>query len=528
MRLDETQLSTAQRFQIAKARSRRLLQKEWDEGKHPRVPAGGPDGGQFGEGGGGATSTAKPKGKKKVKREDFEKADVELSMISSNIEPFIDKWNDKVGEDPAEFKKSFMGGLDGTMKLSGSGSAIEITGSIRTDAGTAVGSFAREIDLDNKVAKSAYFALDKSTRGSDIGKNLLAGNVETYRELGVEKVKVFANIDVGGYAWAKYGYVPEAAAWAELRRGLERKLTGESSSSSSARDNVIEADDWDMLTSDVQSDVRDRWMRESHDEFLRSEEQNWRDSGQAKDDAKRELADEFTNDQVSTADVPAWVNEALDGARQYREDKGQPPIPYTNRQLYDAVELTFDSRRGDGEDDPDIGFDDNMLKEPVGYDPSQGTLPGIEPEDPSQRLTEDMRKRIEKRLIAAFDKEAEDKASRIDAPSYLADSVSEYQDEYWDSMDDSERLRHARDYGMADIAIEPPEEPEQLELPKAEADPLLAAVRSSDPKSIWKIADSARGKELLLGKSWDGVLDLKDKESMKRFDQYVGRRQHAA
>jgi hypothetical protein len=41
--------------------------KDWDEGKHPRVPAGSPDGGQFGPGGGGdggssdsAVSSGKP------------------------------------------------------------------------------------------------------------------------------------------------------------------------------------------------------------------------------------------------------------------------------------------------------------------------------------------------------------------------------------------------------------------------------------------------------------------------------------
>jgi hypothetical protein len=30
-----------------------LIARDWDESKHPRVPAGSPEGGQFGEGGGG-------------------------------------------------------------------------------------------------------------------------------------------------------------------------------------------------------------------------------------------------------------------------------------------------------------------------------------------------------------------------------------------------------------------------------------------------------------------------------------------
>jgi hypothetical protein len=532
----EAQLTTAQRFRIAKARSQRLLAREWDESQHPRVPAGSPDGGQFGEGGGGrGESESKPSGgggKKPVKKEDFDKAKVSLPNDKAQQDAFIEKWNSKVGVDPATFKSNFMGGLDGPMRLSGGSGKIDIDGEIHDSDGKTLGTFTRNINLDNKSAYSAYFKLNKSATKGDIGKKMLAGNVETYKNLGIEKLTVTANIDVGGYAWAKYGYVPTASAWSDLRSDLERKLTGGSSSSSSSSrsSSGVEADSWDMLSSDVQDDVRDKWMRETRSEFIESEERNWRDSGQAKDDAKRELAEQFTNYQVTTGDVPAWVDEALDGARQYREDKGQPPIPYTNRQLYDAIELSYESRNGDGEDDPDIGFDDKMLQEPTGYDPNQQTLPGIEPEDPSQRLTQDMRDRIEKRLTAAFDKKAEDDAQEIDPPSYLADSVEEYQDEYWDQKDDDEKLRHAIDYGMADIEIEPDEdeeEPQQeMELPQSADDKLLAAVRSNDPKSIWQVADSAKGKQLLLGTTWAGVLNLKDKAQMDRFDKYVGKAAH--
>jgi hypothetical protein len=140
-----------------------------------------------------------------------------------------------------------------------------------------------------------------------------------------------------------------------------------------------------------------------------------------------------------------------------------------------------------------------------------------------------MRDRIEKKMVASFDKKAEDNSDDLEPPSYLAESVGEYQEQYWDDKRDSEKLQHAIDYGMADIPVDEDEEEQpQLELPKSEEDALLAAARSNDPKSIWKIADSPRGKELLLGTSWDGVLNLNDKASMDRFNTYVGRReQHA-
>jgi hypothetical protein len=507
------------------ARAREVLARgTWNEADHPRVPAGGPDGGQFGPGGGSSKPSKPGKSKKPAKKEDFDKAKITIAGDKAHQDAFIARWNEKVGEDPAEFKKGFMGGLDGHMNIGGSGSQMEIKGQVEDEGGKVLGTFTRNIDLENKIAKSAYFELQQSARNSDIGKHLLAGNVETYQELGIEKVRVYANIDVGGYAWAKYGYVPEASAWATLSAKLERKIGGGSSTSSSG--DTYEADDWNMLSSDRQDDVRDAWMRSTYSEFLSSEEQNWRESGQAKDDAKRELASMYGG-----GDIPEWASEAFDGAREYREERDQPPIPYTNKQLYDAITVDYESRNGDGEDDPDISFDDDKLKEPIGYDPAQGTLPGIEPIDPASYLTQDMRDRIEKRMIASFDKKAEDDAQEIDPPTYLADSIAEYQEEYWDQKDDDEKLRHAVDLGLADIEIESEDDEDDglglnPELFPPEEDELLKAVRSNDPKSIWKIADHPRGKELLLGTDWNGVLNLKDKESMARFNEYVGRRKH--
>jgi hypothetical protein len=526
------------------ARYFRIETKAWNEADHPRVPAGSPDGGQFGSGGGGAegggsaSTEAKPsaskphKSKKKAKKEDFDKAKIAIRVAGSSgssqsEQQFIEKWNEKVGIEPEEFKKTFLGGVDASMSIVDYGSKYNVTGSIYgtgRDEGAEVGTYEREISLDAKKAYSAYFKLNRNTTKHNIGKQVLGGNVEMYEALGIEKVEVTANIDVGGYAWAKYGYVPTQEAWSRLRGELERKLGGTNDSSSSRTSSGMEAESWDMLSSDVQDDVRDRWMRDSYHEFLDSEIQNWRDSGQAKDDAKRELASMYGG-----GDIPEWANEAIDGAREYREEKGQPPIPYTNKQLYDAMDLQYESRGGDGEDDPEISFDDDKLKQPIGYDPAQGTLPGIEPIDPASYLTQDMRDRIEKRMIAAFDEKAESDAGDMDPPSYLAESVGEYQDEYWDQKDDDAKLSHAVDYGMADIEIEPDDEEEELDLqpaPTTGEDPLLAAVRSSDPKSIWKIADSPRGKELLLGSGWSGVLSLKDPEAMARFKEYVGRAKH--
>ena len=483
--------------------------------------------------GGGSDSDSKPSGggksKKPAKKEDFDKAGIGIRVTGGGAkgeQEFIDKWNDKVGMEPEEFKKSFLGNVPASMNISGysNGTKFNVRGGIKGTGsleGHEIGTYEREVDLDAKSAYSAYFKLEKTATKHDIGKKVLAGNVATYKQIGIEKVKVTANIDVGGYAWAKYGYVPTQDSWNSLRGDLEKKLTGGGGSTSSRRNpNAEEADDWDQLSSDRQDDVRDEWMRSTRQEFISSEEQNWRESGQALDDAKSDTA---FNYQAYPDSIPEWVNTALERARTKQQDAGGKEIPFTNKQLYDAIELTYEND-GEGGNDPEITFDDKALHDALA-DPNQQTLPGIEPPDLSKLLDRGMRGEIDTMLTFAFNEKAQEAADEMDPPSYLADNVEEYQDDSWSGMRDRDRLDFAQRNNMADIEIEPDEEEPQaeMELPKTDVDPVLAAVRSSDPKSIWKVADSPQGKSLLLGTGWSGVLNLKDKDQMDRFNKYVGK-----
>lgn len=50
----------------------------------------------------------------------------------------------------------------------------------------------------------------------------------------------------------------------------------------------------------------------------------------------------------------------------------------------------------------------------------------------------------------------------------------------------------------------------------------LKTIKKSQPKDIWKIADSEFGHRLLAGTGWDGVLSFSDRDAMDRFTAYVG------
>jgi hypothetical protein len=45
-------------------------------------------------------------------------------------------------------------------------------------------------------------------------------------------------------------------------------------------------------------------------------------------------------------------------------------------------------------------------------------------------------------------KKAEHDANNVDPPSYLEDSVNEYQNESWDQMEDGEKFHMAKHYHM--------------------------------------------------------------------------------
>lgn len=552
----------------------------WREELHPR---GQPTNkGQFGPGGGGGAST-KPrvvanvfarakaraqqaavtqaeaakaetgkKGKGAKSKADFDKAKIDLRVVRSEEAQFIKTWNEKIGMDPEEFKKEFLGGVPATMEISSYGEGqINVEGTLQLrEGGPTVGRYERNLNIEEHSAYSAFFKIHDEYTDTDIGKKVLAGNIAVYEKVGITSVGVTANIDVGGYAWARYGYVPTQESWNSLRTRLQRELQGGAASAAGipARqdENKVEAEEWAMLSDDQQEAVRQAWLRNTHDDFLQSEIDNWRETGQALEDAKKQLNYEYD----SSNQIPRWADDELRELRDNRKEKGQPEIPFTNQQLFEALSMSeYESSGGDGEDDPEFTWDDDKLQEPKDLPPSeQMQLPGVKPPDYSKRLDDDMREEITDRLVYAFNSKADSDANFLDTPEYLTDNVTEYQEQVWDGMEDRTRYDYARDYDMHYIDAPKDEEDKQkqkemhMEKKKPEEKPaeakpaetektrrtLLEIALDAKPKAIWEFSDTPGGKDILLKvtqyHSWRGKLNLKDKESYDRFKKYVGRK----
>ncbi len=63
-----------------------------------------------------------------------------------------------------------------------------------------------KIEDDAKLVKHRYFELPKQMQGQGFSKDMFKIWHQEYKNAGVEMIQVHANIDVGGYTWAKYGF----------------------------------------------------------------------------------------------------------------------------------------------------------------------------------------------------------------------------------------------------------------------------------------------------------------------------------
>jgi len=476
---------------------------DFDETEHPRD-----DQGQFtdkggGDEGGGAkeSSSSERPTTDKVQKEMFKDdalgtaptttssfADANISIMSGGRpasqeaqEKLAEVWNESVGMSPATFKQEFTGGAQCTMNIKHTFSedekdvtdnSITVFGEFRDDDDNKIGEYTRTIDFLNGTASSDYLSLH--TQGAGAAKQFLAANVAMYEKLGISSVEVHANIDVGGYAWAKYGYVPEESSWRSLQGEMDDRLT-------SGGGTGYKPEDWDSIDTLEQGKIEEQWKEDTKQDFIDSEVEHYHESGAALDDQKSEIATDFNVGRDSDRDwakaaYTAW-SEGETGAPSWESIMAGTIIEY--------------NPNGEGTNDPqiDLGADSGLTDEQV------------------DSLTE--------KLTEAFNDKAEADAPDRDAPDYIADNIAEHQDDVWASMDDSQKFEYADSHNLVD------ENTGDGTIPPEAVSDLRELIYDPDPKALWAIADSEYGKELLLGTDWYGALDLSDADTMDRFNAYI-------
>ncbi len=76
----------------------------------------------------------------------------------------------------------------------------------------------RNFNYQKMSVYHALFKVDADKQGTGVGKKMLSALYKQYKAAGLKKIDVSANIDVGGYAWARYGFTaPKNQAESMLR-----------------------------------------------------------------------------------------------------------------------------------------------------------------------------------------------------------------------------------------------------------------------------------------------------------------------
>ena len=115
------------------------------------------------------------------------------------------------------------------------------------------GKLSRTLDFGNKTVQHGYFQMPTGEQGAGTGKRVLASQIGLYQKLGLQQVNLHANINVGGYAWAKYGFLPSQGDWGKLSQYFSRQLN-------SPRFNGVDAGTKNAVQSILsQSDPRAMW-----------------------------------------------------------------------------------------------------------------------------------------------------------------------------------------------------------------------------------------------------------------------------
>jgi hypothetical protein len=158
--------------------------------------------------------------------------DVDI-MIQSPVRSMTDVeyWNKVVGVRPDDYLDAISGGrrirgslefwedLDGrNVLIDGELTSIPAAG----EKPTVYGDISRRVIGDN--AHHGLLRIAQEHNASGIASDILRESFALYKKLGVKTVDLDANINVGGYAWAKYGFKPDVDEWMRFTRYATEKL----------------------------------------------------------------------------------------------------------------------------------------------------------------------------------------------------------------------------------------------------------------------------------------------------------------
>jgi len=108
------------------------------------------------------------------------------------------------------------------------GRDIVISGVQKDENDETITSVIRVISKDADGLHAEHTIFSTAVEGKGLAKQVLSQEMSAYKEIGIKDISLNANITVGGYAWAKFGFHPTYGAEIEaIGRGAARRIGGE-------------------------------------------------------------------------------------------------------------------------------------------------------------------------------------------------------------------------------------------------------------------------------------------------------------
>jgi len=77
-------------------------------------------------------------------------------------------------------------------------------------------SMSRSFNLEDGSVYHGYFSMDDSLQGHGLAKQMFTNLFDVYDHLGMKTVGVSASLSNGGYAWARFGFIPNSSDWSSV------------------------------------------------------------------------------------------------------------------------------------------------------------------------------------------------------------------------------------------------------------------------------------------------------------------------
>jgi GNAT superfamily N-acetyltransferase len=149
----------------------------------------------------------------KVRNKFYQRTDEEMEQLRQEADRNqFKQFNEKFGnfdfETYIQETRSVIREADPTVSTNAIGFTVSVaaSGNFALRVGGPGLSMTRRFDADKMSVDHSYFTLASTDQGKGVGKKLFKALYKQYKRIGLKSVTCHANIDVGGYAWGRYGF----------------------------------------------------------------------------------------------------------------------------------------------------------------------------------------------------------------------------------------------------------------------------------------------------------------------------------